>query len=161
MLRPEDQFHVGMIVAEDFEVTKKQLSSLFGYEWCEDMSGSIEVELPTGGTVIGFGCTYSTTSPRVEIVRRVPGTLWEPTPGSGIHHFGYWSDDVAADTAELERHGYVTEATRTGPDGAPFFAFLRSEAGFRVELVTRNAQPSLEGVWAHRPESAGHLSTKE
>ena len=122
LLRPEDQFHVG-IVAEDYDATKDQLSKLFGFEWSGDMGGPTEVSLPTGDTVIDFQCTYScseSTAPRLEIVRRVPGTLWEPTPGSGIHHFGYWSDDVAADTAELERHGYVTEATRKGPDGALF-----------------------------------------
>ncbi|WP_062988095.1 hypothetical protein [Nocardia anaemiae] len=32
--------------------------------------------------------------------------LWEPVGETGIHHIGYWSDDVAA---ELVRHGYVTE----------------------------------------------------
>ncbi|MFD8001899.1 VOC family protein [Streptomyces mirabilis] len=153
MLRPEDQFHVG-IVAEDFEATLRQVSSLFGFEWSEAMGGSVEVELPTGATVIDFSCVYSQSSPRLEIVRRVPGTFWEPTPGSGIHHFGYWSDDVAADTAELESHGYVIEAIRKGPDGTPFFAFLRSTTGFRVELVTRSAQPSLERSWAHQAEPA-------
>jgi hypothetical protein len=156
MLKTEDQFHVG-IVAEDFEATRDQLSSLFGYQWCDEMGGAADVRLPGGDAVIDFGCVYSTTSPRLELVRPVPGTLWEPTPGSGIHHIGYWSDDVAADTAELERHGYVTEATRIGPDGAPFFAFLRSTTvtGFRVELVTRKVQPSLEQAWTRQSGSAG------
>ncbi|MEU6357615.1 VOC family protein [Streptomyces sp. NPDC047072] len=151
-LRPSDQFHVG-IVAEDFEATKDQLSKLFGFEWCDDMGGPTEVALPTGDTVVDFRCAYSRSSgtvPRLEIVRSVPGTLWEPTPGSGIHHFGYWSDDVAADVAELEKHGYVTEATRRGPGGGLFFAYLRSgeETAFRVELVSRAAQRSLEQTWA-------------
>lgn len=151
LLKPEDQFHVG-IVAEDLHATKEQLSQLFGIEWCEEMGGPIEVSLPTGDTVLDFRCAYSRSAseaPRLEIVRRIPGTLWEPTPGSGIHHFGYWSDDVAADTAALERHGYVTEATREGPDGSLFFAYLRSggRTGFRVELVDRAAKPSMERAW--------------
>ncbi|MEW1718191.1 VOC family protein [Streptomyces sp. NPDC093109] len=156
ILRPEDQFHVG-IVAEDFHATKDQLSRLFGFEWCAEMGGATEVNLPAGGdTVLDFRCTYSRssagpedTAPRLEIIRRIPGTLWEPTAGSGIHHFGYWSDDVAGDAAELVRHGYVTEATRRGADGAPFFVFLRSaeQTGFRVELVSRAARPSLEHGW--------------
>lgn len=152
ILRPTDQFHVG-IVAEDYEATKQRLTDLFGFEWHDDMGGATDVRLPTGDTTIDFRCTYSRmsgTGPRLEIVRQVPGTLWEPTAGSGIHHFGYWSDDVAADTAALERHGYEAEATRTGPDGRPFFAFLRSTAqtAFRIELVSRAAQPSLERAWA-------------
>lgn len=68
--------------------------------------------------------------------------------GSRVHHIGYWSDDVAADSAELERHGYMAEAARIGPDGSPFFAFYRGTRGFRVELLTRMAQPSLEQYWA-------------
>jgi hypothetical protein len=155
ILRPEDQFHVG-IVAEDFHATKDQLSQLFGFEWSAELGGPADVSLPEGDAVIDFRCAYSRSegaAPRLEIVRRVPGTLWEPTPGSGIHHFGYWSDDVAADTAELEGHGYVTEATRRGPDGALFFAFLRSakQTGFRVELVSRAAKPSLERAWSQQP----------
>ncbi|MEU9539135.1 hypothetical protein [Streptomyces mirabilis] len=78
----------------------------------------------------------STTTPRLEIVRRVPGTLWEPAVGGAVHH-----------AVELERHGFVREATRKGTDGAPF-AFLRSPAsGYRVELVSRVAQQSLERFW--------------
>ncbi|NUU20341.1 MAG: VOC family protein [Streptomycetaceae bacterium] len=145
-MNPEDQFHVG-IVTDDLQATMDRLSSLFGYEWTEPMGGPTEVALPTGGAVLDFLCAYSTSAPRLEVVRHLPGTMWEPAPGSGIHHLGYWSDDVAADTAELERGGYVVEATRQGPDGKPFFAFLRGERGFRVELVTRAAEPSLARAW--------------
>ena len=55
---------------------------------------------------------------------------------------------MAADSAELERHGYLAEATREGPDGVLFFAFYRGPAGFRVELLSRAAQPALEQYWA-------------
>ncbi|MFG2959042.1 VOC family protein [Streptomyces sp. NPDC048291] len=151
-LRPADQFHIG-IVAEDFDATKKQLSEHFGFDWSEDMGGPVDVRLADGESAVDFRCAYARSSgagTRLEIVRKVPGTFWEPTDGSGIHHLGYWSDDVAADVAALERHGYVTEATRKGPDGALFFAFLRSagETGFRVELVSRAAQPAMERAWA-------------
>jgi hypothetical protein len=154
MLRAEDQFHVG-IVAADFEATLAELSSAFGYRWCGEIGGPTTVRLPAGEAVLDLRCTYSATSPRLEIVRCIPGTLWEPAAGSGIHHTGYWSDDVAGDSAELERHGYVAEATRAGPDGVPFFAFYRSPAGFRVELVSRKAQPGLEGIWSGPASAAG------
>ncbi|KPI06663.1 hypothetical protein OK074_4102 [Actinobacteria bacterium OK074] len=152
VLRPEDHFHVG-IVAEDFDVTKDRLSRLFGFEWGAEMGGPTELTLSTGDTVIDFRCAYQRSAgpaPRVEIVQRVPGTLWEPTAGSGIHHFGYWSDDVAADTAELERHGYVTEATSRSPDGSLFFTYLHSaeQTAPRVELVSRSARPFLENAWS-------------
>ncbi|MER6953703.1 VOC family protein [Streptomyces sp. NPDC000618] len=151
MLKPEDQFHVG-IVAEDLRATTDRLSQSFGLEWHDEMGGPVEVELPTGTAVLDFRCAYSKSTPRIEVVRPLPGTLWEPTPGSGIHHIGYWSDDVAADTADLECNGYVVEATRRGPDGTPFFAFLRAGevTGFRVELVSSTVRPTLERLWSAR-----------
>ncbi|GAA3219638.1 hypothetical protein GCM10010468_43810 [Actinocorallia longicatena] len=104
------------------------------------------MRLPGGDVDLELRCSYSLSVPRLEVVRSVPGTLWEAA--YGIHHVGYWSDDVAADVAELTGHGFVTEATRPAPGGGLHFAFLRSAAtGFRVELVTRLAQPGLERVW--------------
>lgn len=154
VLNPGDQFHVGLVV-EDFEETLGQLSALFGYEWCDETGGPVALELPTGAAVLDMRCTFSRTSPRLEIVRRIPGTLWEPVPGSTLHHIGYWSDDVAGDTAKLADHGYVIEATRRGADGGMFFAFLRSTNGPRVELVTRGVQPHLEQHWAQPPATPG------
>jgi len=146
-LRPEDQFHV-CIVVEGLAAARAELSAVFGDEWCAEVGGPIQVRLPSGDAEVDLRCAYSVTSPRLELIGRVPGTLWEPAAGSGIHHVGYWSDDVAADAAELERRGYLAEATREGSDGAPFFAFYRSPAGFRVELLSRGGQPALEQYWA-------------
>ena len=151
-MKAEDQFHVGIVV-DDFEAALAEFSSLFGYQWCGELGGPMTVRLADGDAIVTIRCTYSTSSPRLELVQRIPGTLWEPAPGSGVHHIGYWSDDVAADSAVLERRGYVAEATRDGPDGAAFFTFYRSPAGLRVELVSRIAQPGLERLWAGR-ESA-------
>jgi hypothetical protein len=150
-LRPEDQFHVG-IVATDFEATLAELSALFGYQWCDEMGGPTSVRLPTGDALLDLRCVYSRNAPRLEIIRPIPGTLWVQAAGSGIHHIGYWSDDVAADCAALERDGYVPEAARHDPGagGAPF-AFYRSAAGFRVELVSRAIRPSMERLWAAKP----------
>jgi catechol 2,3-dioxygenase-like lactoylglutathione lyase family enzyme len=146
-VKAADLFHIG-IVAEDPEAAAATLSSVLGYEWTPLMGGPIEVALPTGETVVDIRCAYSTTTPRMEVIRAIPGTLWEPTPGAGVHHVGYWSDDVAADAAALEAEGYEREAARNGPDGGLFFTFHRSPTGFRVELVTRAAQPAMEGAFA-------------
>lgn len=150
-MKAEDQFHIAF-VADDFEGTQEEFSALFGYTWGPEIGGSVEVVLPTGTAVLDLRCAYSLTTPRIEIVRPIPGTLWEPS-AAGIHHVGYWSDDVAADSAALTARGFVTEATRSGPDGSPFFAFLRGTTGLRIELVTRLARPSLERVWGAPKET--------
>jgi hypothetical protein len=152
-MRAEDQFHVG-IVAEDFDTTRADLSALFGYQWCPEIGGPVPVRLATGATTVDLRCVYSTTAPRLEVVRAVPGTLWVPAAGSGIHHVGYWSDDVAADSDELDQRGYVAEVVGVRPDGAPFWAYHRSANGPRIELVARALQPTLEECWATRAPEA-------
>jgi hypothetical protein len=149
-MKAEDQFHLGIVVA-DFEAAKAEFSALFGYEWTAEAGGPIAVTLETGEAVPDLRCAFSLTTPRLEIVKQVPGTFWEPAADGGIHHLGYWSDDVAADAASLESRGWVREATRTGPDGVPFFTFHRSPLGLRIELVSRIAQPGLEGLWTTAP----------
>ncbi|MGY1503242.1 VOC family protein [Streptomyces sp. QTS52] len=145
-MRGEDQFHLG-IVAQDFEGTLAGLSAAFGYEWCAEITGPLTVTLQTGEAEVRLSCVYSRTAPRLEILRSIPGTLWEAGPGGGVHHVGYWSDDVGADCAGLTDLGYTVEASRIGSAGSAF-AFLRGSDGVLVELVDRAAQPMLEKFWA-------------
>jgi hypothetical protein len=73
---------------------------------------------------------------------------------SGLHHVGYWVDDVPATMAGLEMHGYVLEAAGKLPDGQPYWAYLQppaeqapagdGAAGPRLEIVSRTLQPMME-----------------
>jgi hypothetical protein len=148
-VKATNQFHVGIVV-DDFESALIELSELFGYEWCPEFNGTVPVTLPAGTTSIDLRFAYSRTTPRLEIVRSIPGTVWMPADGSGIHHAGYWSDDVATDSATLERRGYAREAAGTNPDGTAAWAYHRSAAGPRIELVDRRLEPGLEQMWASR-----------
>jgi Glyoxalase/Bleomycin resistance protein/Dioxygenase superfamily len=141
-----EQFHVGIVV-DDFETTLMELSELFGYEWCQKIRRPTAVNLPTGDAVIDLRFAYSVTQPRLEIIHSIPGTVWAPAAGSGIHHIGYWSDDVAADSAEFARRGYTLEASGIRPDGTQYWAYHRSVTGPRIELVDRTIQPDLEQYW--------------
>lgn len=152
-MKAADLFHLG-IVTPDLAATQAQLGGLLGYEWGPEVGGPIDVTLPGGTTTLDLKCAYSVTTPRFEVVREIPGTMWEATEGLGIHHVGYWSDEVAADAAELLREGFVTEAERGAPDGGLFFAFLRAPWGLRIELVTRAAEAGLQQCWAAPPGSA-------
>jgi len=146
-VRAEDQFHIGIVV-EDLESTLEQLTELFGYEWCDVMGGGpTSVTGPAGEVLVDLRFAYSRTCPRLEVIRAVPGTLWEPSD-SGVHHVGYWSDDVAADSAELVRLGWATEAVGKRPDGTPYWSFHRSPTGPRIELVSRAVQAGMEQYWA-------------
>jgi hypothetical protein len=146
-MRAQDQFHLGIVV-EDFETTLAVFADLFGYEWCDEIGGPTPVTLPTGDAVLDLRFAYSKTSPRLEIIRSLPGTPWVPAAGSGIHHVGYWSDDVPGDSRELVRRGFATEASGTGADAVPYWTYQRSATGLRIELISRALQPALEHYWA-------------
>ncbi|MFF2846327.1 VOC family protein [Streptomyces sp. NPDC058001] len=147
-MKATDQFHVGVVV-DDFEATSDELAEVFGYTWCEEIGGPTAVTLPTGDTVLDFRSTYSMSTPRLEIIQSIPGTVWTPAAGSGVHHLGYWSDDVAAESAALARRGHTVEAIGRRPDGTPYWAYHRAGSGPRIELVTRALQPNLEQYWAN------------
>jgi hypothetical protein len=146
-MKGDDQFHVGIVV-DDLDAALAELSELFDYEWCPQMAVATPVRLPAGDIVLDLCFAYSATMPRVEVIRSVPGTPWVAAAGSGIHHVGYWSDDLAGDAARLVARGYEEEATGVRPDGAPVWSYHRSARGPRIELVSRDLQPGLTQYWA-------------
>lgn len=145
-MKAGDQFHVGIVV-DDVDATLAELTALFGYEWSDRIGGPTSVMLPTGPIEVDFSLVYSRSTPRLEIIRSVPGTMWTPVAGSGLHHVGYWSDDVGADSRELESRGFATEAVGTQGDGSAHWAYHRGPTGPRIELMSRQLQPLLEQVW--------------
>lgn len=142
-----DQFHAGIVV-DDLERGLADLSALFGYQWCPEMRLPTPVRLPSGETTIDLRFTYSTTTPRLEMIETIPGTLWAPAAGSGVHHLGYWSDDLEADSALLGERGYAMEASGWRPDGSAVWAYHRHRDGPRIELVERALQRDLEAYWS-------------
>jgi hypothetical protein len=146
-MRAEDQFHVGIVV-DDLEATVTQLADLFGYEWCDEMVAPTPVALATGDAIVEFRFRYSRNAPRLEIIQSMPGTLWTPVAGSGIHHVGYWSDDVVRDSAALDAQGIPREAAGTRPDGALSWVYHRATSGPRIELVTTDLRVVLEQYFA-------------
>jgi hypothetical protein len=146
LIRAADQYHAG-IVSDDPAATMAQLSELLGYEWGEPLGGTVTVSLPQGDTTVEMRMWYSTTTPRLEVVQSHPGTVWSRAD-SGLHHYGYWVDDVAATIKALEAGGYTFEAAGTRPDGVPYWAYLASPAGPRLEIVSRELQPLMERYFA-------------
>ncbi len=146
-MRAIDQFHIGIVV-DDLEAALDELGGLFGYEWCPVLAIETPVELPEREIMLDLRFTYSKSSPRVEVIKSVADTPWVPAQGSGIHHAGYWSDDVAADGRLLVDRGYTEEARGVHPDGTAMWTYHRSARGPRIELVSRQLEAGLESYWA-------------
>lgn len=77
---------------------------------------------------------------------------------SGLHHVGYWVDDVPATITALQAWGYEFEAVGLRSDGVPYWAYLHGPAGGgpagggpavpRLEIVSRQLQPMMERYFA-------------
>ena len=78
--------------------------------------------------------------------------MWDGHDVPGAHHFGYWSDDVGADTERLLAEGWTLEMAAGAPeDGYGRFSYVRSPSGYLLEPVSLAVKPRFERWWAGGP----------
>jgi hypothetical protein len=136
------------VVVDDLDLALRDFSELFGYRWSDAFEGRVAVWLPDGDQEVDLRFVYSRTVPRIEVIQAIEGTVWVPSAESGIHHLGYWSDDVADDGARLESSGYVLEAAGLVPNGTAPWSYHKAPDRVRVELVDTALRPMLERFWS-------------
>lgn len=142
----KDLFHTGIVV-DDLEATKVLLADATGHRWGPTVGGDVRVHTPDGERTVPMLVAFSADEPRVELVQSIPDTLWQPAD-SGLHHLGYWSEDVHADVAGLTALGYTLVATAPNPDGSSMWAYCEAPVGPRIELVDRAMEPVLRHLFA-------------
>ena len=152
-MKPADQYHAGIVV-DDFEESLAWFSETAGYRWCEPVAVDQVITTTKGEETIPMRIAYSVDEPRLELIQTAPGTIWVPST-SGIHHLGYWSDDVDADVAVLEAEGLELEVTAPAGDGSSLWAYCKAPNGPRVELVSRVIEPALTQMFAAARADAG------
>ena len=96
---------------------------------------------------------YSTSAPYVELIQETPGTPWVCNDFSNLHHIGYFSDRLVADSGNLgaarcplelmDGHGTAPPAT---------FAYHRDPLGVRIEVVNADLRPMMEQFMFRAPE---------
>ncbi len=112
----ENLYHSGIVV-DDLDATLDWFTKVAGYRWTDVVEVDQVAQTPGGEVTIPMRMVYSGDAPRVEILQTAPGTIWVPAD-SGVHHLGYWSDDVESDLATLESNGMRYEAKSYNPDGS-------------------------------------------
>ena len=147
-MKPADLYHAGIVV-DDFDEALNRFSQTHGYRWCEPVSIDQLIITPAGEQTVPMRIVYSVDEPRIEILQTIQGTIWTPAD-SGIHHLGYWSDDVDADVALLLDTGMELEATTPLDDGSPLFAYCHAPGRTRIELVNRVMEPMMR-EWFSQP----------
>ncbi|HMK62084.1 MAG TPA: VOC family protein [Acidimicrobiales bacterium] len=140
-MKPESLYHTGIVV-DDFEAALAWFTEVAGYRWCEELALDQTVWTPGGDRTVPIRFAYSMSEPRLEILQAVPGTVWMPA-NSGIHHLGYWSDDVDADLDVLGGAGYEAEVKAPTAKGSSLWAYCRADGRPRVELVSRSLEPMM------------------
>jgi lactoylglutathione lyase len=147
-VKPENLYHSGIVV-DDFDATLDWFTKVAGYRWTDVVEVDQVAQTPDGEVTIPMRMAYSGDAPRVEIIQTAPGTIWVPAD-SGVHHLGYWSDDVESDLATLESNGMRYEAKSYNPDGSGtlLWAYCKRPAGPRIELVSRAMEPFIEYWWS-------------
>ncbi|HZE39162.1 MAG TPA: VOC family protein [Stackebrandtia sp.] len=126
-------YHIALVV-EDLDAAMADLGRTIGLEWNAPFVGGGHLEMD-GQVVEGAPRVVFSRQgpPYLELVERVPGTVWAET---GLHHIGLWTDDIAAESANLEDRGAPLEAHGARGDGQrTFFCYHQTASGMRVELV--------------------------
>ena len=149
-MQASDQFHAGIVV-DNLDSAMEDLGSLLGYRWCPVLTVPLPVQFPAEEKNVELTFVYSLETPRLELVATIPGTLWSPV--AGVHHLGYWSDDLNADGRLLEGRGYTLEAAGLAGNGSPLWSYHRKANGLRIELVDRGLRGFLDKYWNPDPES--------
>ena len=95
-------FHIGIRVT-DIEAAMAEIGKDLGVTWASVQDRPMSVWLPESGpAVFQLALTYSIEGPvHLELLQGPKGSIWDAHDVPGAHHFGYWSDDVGADTEQL------------------------------------------------------------
>ncbi|MGE0881493.1 MAG: VOC family protein [Acidimicrobiia bacterium] len=136
-------YHTGIVV-RDFERAQDEFAQAYGLTW--GLNGESEVPVlftDLGLRMVTFRFCYSNEGPhRVELVRAVEGTMWEPAGNGQAHHLGFWCDDVATTAKGLDAMGWATAAVVGYVEGEPpAITMHRSPNGHFIELVSSDRRP--------------------
>jgi hypothetical protein len=135
-----EMYHTCLVV-ERVEAAMEDLGALHPGGWAKLQEA--EILMNRQGSVETANARFSYSmgeGPHLELVERVPGTVWDVEPGS-LHHTGYWVSDLGEAAGHLEARGWVCEVSGGATD-RPIFTYHVSPAGARVELVSRVIQPA-------------------
>jgi catechol 2,3-dioxygenase-like lactoylglutathione lyase family enzyme len=139
-------YHVGIVVP-DMEAALKHFSDLLGIVWGPVIEVDAHDVRDADGNDLSLPTTlcYSTSAPHLELITEVPGTPWVCNEYSNLHHIGFWTDALEADSEHLVTAHCPLELCGREPGRVPaMFTYNRDPLGVRVELVDAALRPGME-----------------
>ena len=145
-------WHIGVAV-DDLEKGKKEFTDVFGLSWRPTRVRVLTLT-DTQGADHEVEChvTFSQGGPfAVELWEAIPGTPLAAPQGGGVHHIGYWVDDITQENARLSALGFDPFAT-VGP--RPLLS--SGPSGTVVELCDLHSdRPQLRDLFPAGAQFAG------
>jgi hypothetical protein len=143
MSEPE-LFHVGIVV-KDLEAARARFTELVGTRWGPIMEPVMEW---TDGDGVHHSTpqrlSYSEGPPHLELIEEIPGTGWVCNEHSNLHHIGYSSEAIVADSHRIGEIGCPLQAMMgPGPD-PQFWVMHGDDMLVRIELVDAEARKHMK-----------------
>jgi hypothetical protein len=143
-----EMYHVGVVVP-DVEAGQARFSQLLGTVWGPIIESDVEVRDEDGNDrVVHTRICYSVSAPHIELIQEQPGTPWVCNEFSNLHHIGFFSDDVPADSGKLSSASCPFELG--GSDG--LWSYNRDALGVRIEYVTAEGREFMESFMFQPPQ---------
>jgi catechol 2,3-dioxygenase-like lactoylglutathione lyase family enzyme len=138
-------YHVGIVVP-DLDAARAHFTELLGVEWGPVAENEIAIRDGDGNDlVVPNRICYSTQPPHLELITEVPGTPWVCNEHSNLHHIGFFSDALVADSDHLSAAACPLELLDGHGDAAPSqFTYHRDPLGVRIEFVNVEIRPMME-----------------
>jgi catechol 2,3-dioxygenase-like lactoylglutathione lyase family enzyme len=145
-------WHIGIAVP-DLQKGQQELGEIFGLAWRPARVRELTLA-DAAGRQFDVEChvAFSLGGPfAVEVWQAIPGTPLDMPQAGGVHHIGYWVDDLATEAKRLDALGYPSYAT------AGVTPLLnRGPAGTLIELCDLHSdRPSLRDLFPPESEFAG------
>src|SRR5262245_44026356 len=147
-----EMFHVGIVVP-DLDAARARFTELLGTQWGPIAENEIEIRDADGNDlVVPNRICYSTQPPYLELIQEVPGTPWVCNEHSNLHHIGFYSDSLVADSGALRAAECPLELLDGHGDGPPVtFTYHRDPLGVRVEFVNAEIRAMMEQAMFRAP----------
>jgi hypothetical protein len=130
--------HVGIVTCS-LDRAMGDLGHRFGVEWGKPRTVANEYVTSAGRSHWTIRVAHSKGPIAIELIEGSAGSVWETTMLTQLHHYAFWSSDLAADVAELERKDYRVGLTIAGRGDEPVgFAYLARPGSPRLELIERH-----------------------
>jgi catechol 2,3-dioxygenase-like lactoylglutathione lyase family enzyme len=149
-----EMYHVGIVVP-DLDVARARFTQLLGTEWGPIAENDIEIRDGDGNDlVVPNRICYSTEPPYLELIQEVAGTPWVCNEYSNLHHIGFFSTALVADSDALGAAACPLELLDGHGDALPStFTYHRDPLGVRVEFVNAELRATMEQFMFRAPDA--------